>query len=236
MYQQGNADLSAMEVERRQNPLYRHVAKTYLWMFFGLAITFTVGMYLNLSSLIYLVYATPMMSILLLAAQIVLVVCLSSRITKMSVNACRAIFVGYSVLTGITVGAVLAVYNAAIALLSFGVAALFFGCMAVAGLVTKRDLSGFRPIVVFGLLALIVMQLLNMFLRLDSFDTMICFIGIALFLGITTYDSKKTKEYYYAFAGDQAMLDKVSIYSALNLYLDFINLFLYLVRLLGKRR
>lgn len=236
MYQQGNADLSALEAERSQSPLYKHVAKTYLWMLIGLAITFFIGMALNATNLIYAVYAMPMLFIALLVAQIILVVCLSSRITKMSVNACKGIFIGYSALTGITVGGVLAIYGAPVALLAFAVGALFFGSMAVAGLITKRDLSGFRSIILFGLIALIVMQVVNMFLGLDSFDTMICFIGIALFLGITTYDSKKTKDYFYAFEHDQAMLDKVSIYSALNLYLDFINLFLYLVRLLGRRR
>lgn len=236
MYQQGNADLSALEAERSQSPLYKHVAKTYLWMLIGLAITFFVGMALNATNLIYAVYAMPMLFIALLVAQIILVVCLSSRITKMSVSACKGIFIGYSALTGITVGGVLAIYGAPVALLAFAVGALFFGSMAVAGLITKRDLSGFRSIILFGLIALIVMQVVNMFLRLDSFDTMICFIGIALFLGITTYDSKKTKDYFYAFEHDQSMLDKVCIYSALNLYLDFINLFLYLVRLLGRRR
>lgn len=236
MYQQGNADLSAMEAERYQSPLYKHVAKTYLWMFIGLAVTFTVGMGLYRSNLIYQLYAVPMMSIALLVAQIVLVVWLSARITKLSITACRAIFLGYSALTGVTVGAVLAIYGAPVAMFAFGVASLFFGCMAVAGLITKRDVSGFRYIIVFGLVALLLMQLVNMFLNLSSFDTMICFIGVALFLGITTYDAKKTKDYFYAFEGNQAMLDKVSIYSALNLYLDFINLFLYLIRLLGRRR
>lgn len=236
MYQQGNADLSAMEAERYQSPLYKHVAKTYLWMFIGLAVTFAVGMGLYRSNLIYQFYAVPMMSIALLAAQIVLVVWLSARITKLSLTACRAIFLGYSALTGVTVGAVLAIYGAPVAMFAFGVASLFFGCMAVAGLITKRDVSGFRYIIVFGLVALLLMQLVNMFLNLSSFDTMICFIGVALFLGITTYDAKKTKDYFYAFEGNQAMLDKVSVYSALNLYLDFINLFLYLIRLLGRRR
>lgn len=236
MYQQDPADLSALEMERGGNPLYKHVAKTYLWMFLGLAITFSVGVALAATGLIFLVYAVPMMSIVLLVAQVVLVICLSARITKISVNACRAIFIGYSALTGVTVAAVLVLYGADIALLAFGVGALFFGSMAVAGLVTKRDLSGFRHIILFGLIALLVMQVINMFLRADSFDTMLCFFGIALFLGVTTYDAKKTKDFYYAFQGDEAMLDKVSIYSALNLYLDFINLFLYLARLLGKRR
>ena len=121
-------------------------------------------------------------------------------------------------------------------MLAFGVSAFFFGCMAAAGLLTRRDVSGFRSLVIFGLLALIVMQVINLFLRLDGFDTMICLAGVAIFLGITTYDSKKTKDLYYAFEGNQELLDKASIYSALELYLDFINLFLYLIRLLGRKK
>lgn len=236
MYQQGNADLSALEQERRRNPLYKHVAKTYLWMCIGLAITFLIGFGLTESKMIFLIYAMPLAPIILLVLQIILVVALSSRITKLSVGACRGIFLGYSALTGVTMGAVLTIYDAGSALLAFGVSAFFFGSMAVAGLVTKRDLSKFGPVVVFGLVALLVMQVLNMFLRLETLDVMLCFIGIALFLGITTYDAKKTKDFYYAFENSPEMLEKVSIFSALNLYLDFINLFLYLIRLLGKRR
>ena len=108
--------------------------------------------------------------------------------------------------------------------------------MAAAGLITKRDVSGFAPLILFGLLALLLMGAVNLFLGLEGFETAICFIGVAIFLGVTTYDSKKVKDYYHAFEGDAEMLEKVSIYSALNLYLDFINLFLYLLRLLGKRK
>ena len=216
MYQQGNADLSALEAERRQNPLYRHVAKTYLWMCLGLAITFLIGFGLAASRLIFLIYAMPLAPIILLVLQIILVVSLSSRITKLSVGACRGIFLGYSALTGITMSAVLTIYDAGSALLAFGVAAFFFGSMAVAGLVTKKDLSKFGPIVVFGLIALLVMQVLNMFLRLETLDIMLSFIGIALFLGITTYDAKKTKDFYYIFQNSPEMLEKASIFSALN--------------------
>lgn len=229
-------DELTLEAERGRNPLYKHVAKTYLWMFFGLAITFAVGMTLYASNLVFFFYSVPMLSLVLLVAQLGLVIFLSARLTKISVNACRAVFVMYSALTGITIGAVLAAYGAGVAMLAFGVSAFFFGCMAVAGLITRRDVSGFRSLVIFGLLALIVMQVINLFLRLDSFDTMICLAGVAIFLGITTYDCKKTKDLYYAFEGNQELLDKASIYSALELYLDFINLFLYLIRLLGRKK
>lgn len=233
---QNHAELSTLEAERTQSPLYKHVAKTYLWMFLGLTVTFATGAFLYLTGLIAVFFATWWLPFAMLIAQLALVVGLSSRLAKISVGACRAIFLGYSLLTGITIGSVLLIYDAGAAMLAFGVAALFFGVMAAAGLITKRDVSGFAPLITVGLVTLLVMQLIAMFLSLSTFDTLICFAGIALFLGITTYDAKKTKDYFYAFEGNQAMLDKVSIYSALNLYLDFINLFLYLVRLMGRRR
>ena len=141
-------DELTLEAERGRNPLYKHVAKTYLWMFFGLAITFAVGMTLYASNLVFFFYAVPMLSLVLLVAQLGLVIFLSARLTKISVNACRAVFVIYSALTGITIGAVLAAYGAGVAMLAFGVSAFFFGCMAAAGLITRRDVSGFRSLAV----------------------------------------------------------------------------------------
>ena len=86
-------DELTLEAERGRNPLYKHVAKTYLWMFFGLAITFAVGMTLYASNLVFFFYAVPMLSLVLLVAQLGLVIFLSARLTKISVNACRAVFV-----------------------------------------------------------------------------------------------------------------------------------------------
>ena len=175
-------DELTLEAERGRNPLYKHVAKTYLWMFFGLAITFAVGMTLYASNLVFFFYAVPMLSLVLLVAQLGLVIFLSARLTKISVNACRAVFVIYSALTGITIGAVLAAYGAGVAMLAFGVSAFFFGCMAAAGLITRRDVSGFRSLVIFGLLALIVMQVINLFLPKEKkLNPMIGACGISAF-------------------------------------------------------
>ena len=178
----------------------------------------------------------PWLPFALLIGKLALVFYLTSRIRKYSVTTARVIFLCYSVLTGIALSPLLLLYDAGSAIFVFGVVSVFFGVMAAAGLITKRDVSGFAPLILFGLLALLLMGAVNLFLGLEGFETAICFIGVAIFLGVTTYDSKKVKDYYHAFEGDAEMLEKVSIYSALNLYLDFINLFLYLLRLLGKRR
>ena len=101
---------------------------------------------------------------------------------------------------------------------------------------TKTDLTRLRPILVGGLIFLIVCTLLSLFLPLGMVDRVVCLIGIAIFLAFTAYDTQKIRTLYTAYQGDTAMLERASIYSALQLYLDFINLFLYLLRFLGKSR
>lgn len=238
LYYSGNPDLSYED--RAKYPLYRHVAKTYGWMFLGLLLTFTTAslLYMGLASGMTILYSLygKVGSIVTLVAQLGLVVYFSARFTKYSVATAKAIFIAYSILTGVTFSILFLVYQLTSIVLAFGVAALFFGVMAAAGLITKRDVSGLRPIVLIGLVALIVMELISLLFHLDGFDTMICFLGIAIFMGITTYDAKRTKDLYYAFQTQDVMLEKVAIYSALELYLDFINLFLYLLRLFGKRK
>lgn len=225
-----------MEAERSKSPLYKHVVKTYAWMALGLLLTFGTSLAFCLSGAVLVMFVAPWLPIALLVAKLALVVYLTARITRFSVNTARGIFLAYSVLAGIALSPILLVYGAYSAILVFFVTALFFGIMAAAGIITKQDVSRFRSIVAVGLVTLLIMELVSLFLQLPGFDTAICFIGLALFLGVTTYDSKKVKDYYYTFEGDAAMLEKISIYSALNLYLDFINIFLYLLRLLGKRR
>lgn len=109
--------------------------------------------------------------------------------------------------------------------------------MAVFGYVTNMDLSRIRPILVGGLIFLIVMNLLMLFIPgLEVADRVLCTIGVVIFLAYTAYDTQKIRTFYGAYQGDETMLKKASIYSALALYLDFINLFLYLLRLFGKNR
>lgn len=225
-----------LEMERAPNALFRHVAQTYAWMCAGLLVTYVTG---------YLLYSTGMINALLsvwwvpfalLIAKLFLVSYLSSRIHQYSVSTARGIFILYSALTGVVFASILAMYYFESVILVFGVTALFFGCMAAAGLITKRDLSGFAPIVMAGLVTLLVLGLISMFLDFYILDVAICFLGVIIFMGVTTYDAKKMKDLYYANEGNTELLSKLSIYSALDLYLDFINLFLYLIRLLGKRR
>ena len=108
--------------------------------------------------------------------------------------------------------------------------------MAAARLIFKMELDSIRPYLFGGLILLIVFGILSMFLNLGVFNTLICYVGIAVFLGYTAYDVSKIRQNYYFYAGQGELLKKASIFSALQLYLDFINLFLYILRILGNRK
>jgi FtsH-binding integral membrane protein len=214
-----------------------YTAKTFLWMFAGLLVTFLTAIGLVVSGLIVAVFSIPSVLMVLFVAEVAVVLVLSARINKMSVGAARALFFTYAVLNGIVFSVYLLYYDVFSLMLVFGATALYFGGMALFGWVTKADLSRIRNILVGGLIFLIVFGLLSMFIpALGAFERILCLVGIAVFLAFTAYDTQKIKAYYAAYQGDGLMLKKASIFSALQLYLDFINLFLYLLRFLGRRR
>lgn len=215
-----------------------YTAKTFLWMFIGLMVTFGVAVVGFVTGLtIRMLISIPYFHIILLVAELAVVLVLSARIHKLSVPSARALFIGYAVLNGIVFSTYFILFDLFSLVLVFGATAVYFGALSLFGYFTKADLSRLRGILVTGLIFLVVFGLLSLFIPgLEAVDRIVCLIGIAVFLGFTAYDTQKIKAYYSAFAGDPAMLSKASIFSALQLYLDFINLFLYLLRFLGKRR
>ena len=162
---------------------------------------------------------------------------MASRIERMSVASAKGIFVGYSVLMGLSMALVLPQFSLASLVLVFLATSLYFAVFGLYGYVTHRDLSGLTGTLVSGLIFLILFHLLSRFIPgLNSMDRFVCLIGIAVFLAFTAYDTQKIRFYYHYYAGFPDMLEKASIFSALQLYLDYLNLFLYLLRLLGRNR
>ncbi len=212
------------------------VAKTYLWMFLGLLTTFVVSIAAIGSGLFYYILATPVIFYALLIAEVALVFILAGRLQKMSTGVAKWMFFLYAVVNGVTLSSIFFLYELESVALIFAGAAVIFGIMSLFGYVTKNDLSGVGKVAIFGILGLAVFWLLSLVLNLSRFEMIISFIGLALFLAITAYDTQKIKKLYTVYQYDEVMLQKASIYSALQLYLDFINVFLYLLRLLGKRR
>lgn len=212
----------------------KYTAKTYLWMFLGLAVTFIISMItISSPSMLKLVYGTRAACWIILLVEIIIVIALTASINKISAGAARVLFLVYSAINGITFSSVFLTYNVAECVYIFAVSAVIFGIMGVFGYVTKQDLSSWRKVLMFGLFDLILVALLSFFLNLSGMSLLINLAGVAVFLGFAAYDTQKIKAFYYGFQYDPVMLKKASVISALQLYLDFINLFLYVLRLFG---
>ena len=216
--------------------LGQYTAKTFLWMMLGLLVTFAVAVGCWITGLVYL-GAIPIVQLGVLIATLVMAFTMGARIQKMAVGSAIAMFIAFSALFGFTLSIYLLIYELTTLTLCFLLTGVYFGALAAYGFLTKRDLSGIRTILFSGTIFLIVFGLLSMFIPgFQMFDRVVCLIGIATFLGWTAYDTQKIRAYYNFYAASPDMLAKASIFSALQLYLDFINLFLYLLRFLGNRK
>ena len=219
--------------------LSEFMSKSFGWMFAGLLVTFAVGIGAVMTGLIYPLINSGLF-ILTSIAELVLVFTLSARVQKLQPSTATGIFFGYAVLNGLNLSAIFLVYDYRNLILAFLVGAVYFGVMAVYGNVTNRDLTGWGPKLLGGLIALIVCSLVGgLFaafgISFGVIDLVLCAVGLLIFMGLTAYDTQMLKYYYSYFGGDAAMLHKASIIGALNLYLDFINIFLYILRMLGRR-
>lgn len=214
--------------------LSRHMMHTFLWMTAGLAVTALVAAVTLLSGLWITIFSIPFASIILVVAELGVVIALTSRLDRMQVSTARILFLAYSVLTGITFSVLPLAYGISTMFIAFGFTALMFGSMAVIGMTTQKDLSGLGPILMTGLITMIIMTVVGWFIDLSAIEMVLNYVMVGLFLALTAYDMQKMRTIYYSFEGDEMMLSKLSIYSALDLYLDFINIFLYVLRILAR--
>lgn len=216
----------------------QYTTRTFLWMMLGLMITFGVGIlgwFTNAT--LYILSAFPATPLVILVATLILSLTLTTRIEKMSVASAQLIFVVFSVLIGFTMSTWLYLYDLTSVIFVFLATAVYFGVLAAYGHFTRRNLAGIGPILLSGLLFLVVFGALSLFIpALSGLNSLYCLFGIAVFLGYTAYDTQRIREFYYYYSGYPDMMEKASIFSALQLYMDFINLFLYLLRFLGNKR
>ena len=211
-----------------------YMTRTYRWMASGLLITFAMAYITATTPLIYLVDS---LYLVLTIAELALVFVLSSRVQNMSVDAARATFFGYALLNGMVLSYYFIVFSVGTLVMAFLATAVYFGLMAVYGTTTHKDLTGWGPRLIMGLVALIVTSLIGMLFGFGFGSSVLyCGIGLVLFMLLTAYDTQKLQQMYAYYAGDPELAEKASIYGALTLYLDFINIFLYVVRLLGNNR
>ncbi|GLI55820.1 membrane protein [Propionigenium maris DSM 9537] len=208
----------------------------FLWMVIGILFTVGTAYYtLTTPAVLNFVYKAMMPIVI---GELALVFILSMRVYKMDVNKSRLMFLLYSVLTGMTLSVLAIVYTGMSILYAFGGTTVIFVIMAVYGYATNEDLTKFGGILRMGLVTLIVLSLINLFLKIPFLYLMIPYLGVLVFIGLIGYDVNRIKHNIVntALMEDESVIEKVSIIGALALYLDFINLFLYILRIFGKKR
>jgi len=223
------------QVQVRVNDFIRSV---YNWMAIGLALTGFVSFYVaSTPSLLNLIYRNQILFFGLIIAELALVFTISARIQRMQASTATALFVLYSALNGATLSFIFIVYTrASIASTFFVCAATFIAC-SIYGWTTKRDLTSLGGFLMMGLIGIIIASLVNIFIRSSAMHMIISYIGVLVFVGLTAYDTQSLKAMAVSQPADvgASAIRKGAILGALKLYLDFINLFLMLLRILGNR-
>ena len=211
-----------------------YMTRTYRWMACGLLITFAMAYLTATTSLIYLVDS---LYLVLTIAELALVIVLSSRVQTMSVGAARTAFFGYALLNGMVLSYYFFAFSASTLIMALLATSLYFGLMAVYGTTTHKDLTGWGPRLMMALVAMIITGFVGMLFGFGFGGSVLyCGIGLVVFMLLTAYDTQKLQQMYSYYSADAEMAEKASIYGALTLYLDFINIFLYVVRLMGNNR
>lgn len=207
-------------------------SKVFMWMFLGLLTTGLTSYYVvsNPNILINILGGSTYLILILL--ELGLVLFLSSRIRKMSFMSAWISFILYSLINGITIAAILIAYELSSIILMFGLTAFLFLIFGLLGYFTNIDLSRFGNILLMMLIGILITSIVNIFLGNETIDIIICAVGVIVFLGLVAYDVQKIKQLTYAMEDN----NKIAILGALELYLDFINIFLYLLRLFGNSR
>ncbi len=213
------------------------ISRVYMWMAAGLGLSGAASVWLlSQPALLKAVFSNNFLFFGIIIAELVLVVWLSAGLAKMSVPMARGLFVGYSFLNGITLTSVFLIYTGQSILTTFAVTAGTFFFFSIYGATTKKDLTTIGSLATMGLIGVILASVVNIFLKSSALMWITTFAGIAVFLGLIAYDTQKLKAIYAEGFDHPDMQKKLSIMGALRLYLDFINLFILLLRIFGRRR
>lgn len=217
------------------------MAGVFSWMFFALTITAIVSYVFgtNLEYMRFMITETgglSTMGYVIIFAPLGFVLLMSLGFNKLSYPALLGIFIAYSAVMGISLSFIFLAYTMSSIYLTFAISAGMFGLMAVMGYTTKTDLTKFGSIMMMGLFGIIIASLVNMFMKSDGMSYIISFIGVVVFTGLTAYDVQKLKRIGAEMQQGTSLAGKATVMGALNLYLDFINLFLMLLRLFGNRK
>jgi uncharacterized protein len=228
-----NLQSSEMQAEIQRGFLMR----VYAWMTFGLVITAVAAFFtLAIPGVLEMLFSNRFIFMGLLVGELVLVVVLSAAINRFPPAVAGLLFSGYAVLNGVTLSLLALVYTSSSIAITFGVTACTFGIMTLFGYTTQRDLTKLGSLLIMALVGMVLASLVNLFLNNEAVYWIVTYVGILIFVGLVAYDTQKLKRMSLSLGDDGQLTQRASIMGALALYLDFINLFLLLLRLLGRRK
>jgi FtsH-binding integral membrane protein len=227
--------LSKTPAQVRVNEFIRSV---YNWMAIGLGLTGFVAFYVsNSETLLKLIFGNQLIFFGLIIGELVLVFTISARVHKMQASTATSLFVLYAALNGATLSAIFLIYTRASITSTFFICAATFIASSIYGMVTKRDLTSMGQFMFMGLIGIVIASVVNLFVRSSGISLIVSYIGVIVFVGLTAYDTQKLRAMALSQPEglDSSIVRKGAILGALALYLDFINLFLMLLRILGNR-
>ncbi len=211
--------------------------KVYGWMSLALVIsTVTALLTVQSEAMLSLIYGNRWGIWVLIIAEFALVIGVSASINRISFGAAATMLAIYAALNGVMLSSVLLLFELTVVYTAFAATALTFASMSAIGYFTKRDLSSLGSYLLMGLIGVIIATVVNVFLASSVLDAIITYVGLFIFVGLTAYDTQKIKRMLQLQEAGFADVRKLALMGALNLYLDFINLFLYILRLFGNRR
>lgn len=210
--------------------------RVYVKMLVAMLVTAATSMYVsNNEAILQLIFGNSFITIGLVISQIAVVLVLSGRLNKLSITSATLLFYLYSVLTGVVFSSILLLYTATSVGMTFLITAGVFAAMSIYGFTTSNDLTKFGSIMFMALIGLIICSVVNIFLKSSGMEWIISLAGVAIFIGLTAWDTQKIKN-AAMYATDGTSAEKLATFGALSLYLDFVNLFLYLLRFFGGSR
>ena len=209
--------------------------KVYLWMTMALMITgITAAGVANSPNILALIYSSQVVMWGIIIAEFGLAMYISARLEKLSLSTATTLFALYSILNGVMLSSIFLLYSTAIISKVFFITAGTFGVTALYGYATKKDLSSLGNILFMALIGLVIATVVNIFMKSAMFDLILSYIGVIIFVGLTAWDSQKIKHMMMVQQDADESAQKLALIGALSLYLDFINLFLYLLRIFGR--
>lgn len=231
--------LTSLTRQKTEVLVNEFVRSVYNWMCIGLALTGLMALYVSSNeAIMQMIFGNRLIFFGLILAELALVFSISGMVNRMSAGTATALFVIYSALNGVTLSFIFLVYARASIVSTFFICSATFLACSIYGWTTKKDLTSWGGFLMMGLIGIIIASLVNMFIRSNAMSMVVSYIGVIVFVGLTAYDTQKIKNMAMTQpAGlDGAVIRKGAILGALSLYLDFINLFLMMLRIFGQGR